>query len=304
MGRRVKRPRGTETSRGKGSLLLSNPEKHCGSTDGIRRLWVFAPCLQDGLEPAKGIEPPTYGLRNQIPPLILKKINKLPLQNADKSGRIRNPRATRIPLILIPEKAKYLKAVTYEAHRHRTRLCPLAGALHHRKVRWLRRAIESVLPLHHHRKARGLLLGGVSRFRILRGQARGQKTSQPSEVCLLWRRSERQEEGRDLLRCQVPNAGQPRGTSRAPRESPKIANGDSIKSRSYRGEKCRVRRLALESATGQSKRHVAANRSFRVSENFGLIRVKTNGGGRGMAEPNEDSMARFAATTQKPTTRL
>jgi len=61
---------------------------------------------------------------------------------------------------------------------------------------------------------------------------------------------------------------------------------------------------ALESVTGQSKRHVAANQSFRVSENFGLIRVKTNGGGRGMAGPNEDSMARFAATTQKPTTRL
>jgi hypothetical protein len=61
---------------------------------------------------------------------------------------------------------------------------------------------------------------------------------------------------------------------------------------------------ALESATGQSKGHLAANRSFRVSENFGLIRVKTNGGGTEMAGPNDDSMARFAATTQKPTTRL
>ena len=33
-------------------------------------------CLE-GVEPAKGIEPPTYGLRNKILPLILNKINNL-----------------------------------------------------------------------------------------------------------------------------------------------------------------------------------------------------------------------------------
>jgi hypothetical protein len=55
--------------------------------------------LSKGMEPAKGIEPPTYGLRNQIPPLILNQINNLIRQIAEKSGKIRNPRATRLQRI-------------------------------------------------------------------------------------------------------------------------------------------------------------------------------------------------------------
>jgi hypothetical protein len=47
------------------------------------------------MEPAKGIEPPTYGLRILSVPLILKRINKLALQNTNKSGKIRNPHATK-----------------------------------------------------------------------------------------------------------------------------------------------------------------------------------------------------------------
>ena len=48
------------------------------------------------LEPAKGIEPPTYGLRILLGVLILNKINNLARQNPNKSGKICNPRATTL----------------------------------------------------------------------------------------------------------------------------------------------------------------------------------------------------------------
>jgi len=48
------------------------------------------------LQPAKGVEPPTYGLRIVFPALILKKINNLARQNPNKSGKICNPRATTL----------------------------------------------------------------------------------------------------------------------------------------------------------------------------------------------------------------
>jgi len=46
-------------------------------------------------------ELPTHGLGNLLVLLILKRINILTRQNADKSGKIRNPRATKTLLISI-----------------------------------------------------------------------------------------------------------------------------------------------------------------------------------------------------------
>jgi len=45
-----------------------------------------------------GIEPPTYRFEEGINLLILKKINKLALQNGNKSRKIRNPAATKIQI--------------------------------------------------------------------------------------------------------------------------------------------------------------------------------------------------------------
>ena len=42
-----------------------------------------------------GIEPPTYRFEVRISARILKKINNLALQYPDKSGKIRNPAATK-----------------------------------------------------------------------------------------------------------------------------------------------------------------------------------------------------------------
>jgi len=42
----------------------------------------------------EGFEPPTLGLENQKSVLILNRINSLEMTNGNKSGQIRNPRAT------------------------------------------------------------------------------------------------------------------------------------------------------------------------------------------------------------------
>jgi len=44
----------------------------------------------------EGLEPPTLGLEILGRLLVLKRINNLPRQNVNKSGKIRNPRATKI----------------------------------------------------------------------------------------------------------------------------------------------------------------------------------------------------------------
>jgi hypothetical protein len=51
----------------------------------------------------EGLEPPTLGLEIPVRPQILRQIKNLIRQNANKSGKIRNPGATRI--LLNPAKA-------------------------------------------------------------------------------------------------------------------------------------------------------------------------------------------------------
>jgi hypothetical protein len=77
------------------------------------------------LEPAKGIEPPTYGLRIRLVLLTANQINNLGRQIRNKFGKIRNTRATRIEPLLITPSHGLRRKVRNDSEPSINRFCPV-----------------------------------------------------------------------------------------------------------------------------------------------------------------------------------